>query len=241
MPFHIWGMQSYCICLHCTCTLKNKGHPLNKLTRQFKILLVYYVWNASEIIKRTWHAENVLIHHVNFVGYFLTVEIVNIAIWCPIDIYPYITYYLVERHALHSVLFCTVKSYFQKQLHLFPPLHSLAPLFYFFRCFPLWTIFSLLSKVSWEYKFEKAYVPMTVKMFLAYRVKVSFWHFNDMVWKNVFNYRIFKGHTLCENPNWQNFFSMCKLSHTNLFWKTHMMINLGVSSKFQNKYCLYKL
>ena len=69
----------------------------------FKILLVYYVWNASEIIERTWHAENVLIHHVNFVGYFLTVEIVNIAIWCPIDIYPYITYHLVERHALHSV------------------------------------------------------------------------------------------------------------------------------------------
>ena len=91
-------------------------------------------------------------------------------------------------------------------------------------------LFSLLPKVSWEYKFEKAYVPMTVKMFLAYRVKVSFWHFNDMVWKNVFNYRIFKGHTLCENPNWQKLFSsMCKLSHT-LFRKTHMMINFQVSN-----------
>ena len=157
--------------------------------------------------------------------------------------YWYISLYNISSSRTACVTYCIIlycEIIFSEAVALIPtvtfsgtPLLPL-PLFPSLNYFP----FFLRSHESISLK-KHMCLCMTIKFFLTYMAKVSFWHFNDTstVWKWIRVVSHSKDTRCVKIPTDKSFFSMCKLSHTNLFWKTHMMINLVVSPKFHNIFC----
>ena len=113
--------------------------------------------------------------------------------------------------------------------------HHPIPLLFSSVVFPLYYLSSFTK--SHESKFGKAYVPVTVKFFLQPIPGQK--HLVLHAWSSLHHDNLqFEWDTRCaENPTGKLFFTICKLSHTNLFWKTHMMIDMEVS-KTKSSYFL---